>query len=86
MKDVTYILMVDENVDGCGTNVETILEVGSKNITSGTMDRVKSAIDTYKENYEDEWDTDGCLNAAAEQFEKEGYTVRYIVPTHEIWF
>lgn len=80
------IKFIDEDVDGCGTNVEVLARIYGNDITVGTIDRVKDAICNYKNENEDEWDTDGCLDAAQEQLEAEGYEVYFIIPTIEICF
>lgn len=52
--------------------------VYGNDITVGTIDRIKDAICNYKNENEGEWDTDGCLAAAQEQLEMEGYEVYWI--------
>ena len=81
-----FIKFVDENVDGCGTDVTAIAKVYGNDITVGTIDRIKDAICNYKSEYEGEWDTDGCLDAATEQLKVEGYEVFWVNETAEICF
>ncbi|MFR9072304.1 MAG: hypothetical protein ACLVJU_03730 [Blautia sp.] len=73
-----FIKFIDEDVDGCGTDVTIIARVYGNDITVGTIDRIKDAICNYKNENEGEWDTDGCLAAAQEQLEMEGYEVYWI--------
>lgn len=80
------IKFIDEDVDGCGTNVEVLLRVCGKDITVGTIDRIKDAISNYKIENLGEWDTDGCIDVAKEQLESEGYEVHFITPAYEICF
>lgn len=82
----TIIKFTDVNVDGCGTDVVVLARVYRNDITVGTIDRVKTAICNYKNENEGEWDTDGCLDAAKEQLETEGYEVHFINPSIEICF
>ena len=80
------IKFTDVDVDGCGTNIETLARIYGPDITVGTIDRVKKAIQIYKDENEGEWDTDGCLDAAQEQLEAEGYGVNFINPDIELEF
>lgn len=73
-----FIKFIDEDVDGCGTDVTVIARVYGNDITVGTIDRIKDAICNYKNENEGEWDTDGCLAAAQEQLEMERYEVYWI--------
>lgn len=81
-----FIKFVDENVDGCGTDVTAIAKVYGNDITVGTIDRIKDVICNYKSENEGEWDTNGCLEAAQDQFEAEGYEVSWINEEMEICF
>ena len=80
------IEFIDENVDGCGTDVIVLAKIYGNDITVETIDSVKDAICNYKNENEGEWDTDGCLNVAQEQLEAEGYEVHWINPSVEICF
>ena len=81
-----FVRFVDKDVDGCGTDVTAIAKVYGNDITAGTIDRVKDAICNYKSANEYEYDTDGCLEAAQNQFETEGYKVDWINEDVEIQF
>lgn len=81
-----YIEFVDEDVDGCGTDVVSMAKVYGNEITVGTVDRIKDAISNYKSENEGEWDTDGCLDVATEQLKAEGYEVYWVNENAEICF
>jgi hypothetical protein len=80
------IKFTDVDVDGNGIDISTLARIYGKDVTVGTIDRVKDAICNYKNESDGEWDTDGCFNAAKEQLEFEGYEVDFIEPTIEICF
>ena len=80
------IKFVDENVDGCGTNIESIAIVHGKDITDDVINDVKSSIEKYQNENPNEWDTDSCLDIAKETLESKGYDVKFICPTTEIHF
>ena len=63
-----------------------LAKIYGNDITVGTIDRVKDAIYNYKNENESDWDTDGCLNAAREQLEYEGYKVEFISSSAKIFF
>ena len=83
---MTYIKLEDVDVDGCGTDVSTIIEVDSDDITNDTIKMATKAIEAYKRENEGEWDSDGCFNAAADKLRSEGFKVRFIVPSATICF
>lgn len=82
----TIVKFTDVDVDGCGTNIDVLARVYGKDITVETVDRIKDAIRNYKNENEDDWDTDGCLDVVQEQLESEGYEVYFINPAIEICF
>ena len=47
------INFIDADVDGCGTDVETMIQIeGDQALTNGAIKRIKDAIERYKkENY-----------------------------------
>jgi hypothetical protein len=80
------IKFTDVNVDGCGTDVTLLARVYGKDISVETIEKINDAIANYKKANEGEWDTDGCLDAATEQLEADGYEVHFVNPTLEIRF
>lgn len=80
------IKFVDKNIDGNGTDITTLAKVYGNEITVGTIDRVKDAIENYKNENEGEWDTDECLEVAQKQLKTEGYEVYWINEEVEICF
>lgn len=80
------IRFIDEDIDGDGTDIVVFAEVVGDILTNGTAERIHASIDRYKAANRGEWDTDGCLDAAREQLESEGYKVRFFYPSVEICF
>ncbi len=80
----TYLKLIDENVDGNGTNVETVLCVETDALTNGQIGRIKEAIERCKED--GEYYTDDCIDAAINQLESEGLKVECCTPESEIYF
>lgn len=73
------IKFIEENIDGNGTNVETMIQIeGKQELTNGIVQRVKDAIDKYKRENNGEYDTDSIINTACEHLESEGYMCDYI--------
>lgn len=82
---VSYINLTEVDVDGCGTNITSVIKTNAAGITNGMVERIRNAISDYKADNEGEWDTDGCIDAALEQLKKEGY-IAEIITTTEIEF
>lgn len=80
------IKFIDGDVDGCGTDIVVLATVLGPDVTNGTISRVSDAINDYKSQNEGEWDTDGCLDVAKEQLNKEGYIVEFVSPVANIYF
>ena len=77
MKQV--IKLIDVDVDGCGTNVETMIEVeGKQELTNGIIQRTKDVIEKYKKENNGEYDTDSIVGVVCEHLESEGYMYNYI--------
>lgn len=73
------IKLIDVDVDGCGTNVETMIEVeGKQELTNGIIQRTKDAIEKYKKENNGEYDTDSIIGVVCEHLESEGYMYNYI--------
>ena len=46
--NITTIRLVDKNVDGCGTDVDTVIDVVGSVVTKSTLDGIRNAVDKYK--------------------------------------
>ena len=81
------IKLGDVNVDGCGTSVETLIQIeGMRSLTDSVIQGIKDAIDEYKSENSGEWDTDSVIDIVCKHLEKEGYTSDYISPDAVIEF
>lgn len=68
------VKLIDVDVDGCGTNVETMIQVeGKQELTNGIIERIKDAIEKYKKENDGEYDTDSIVGVVCEYLESEGY-------------
>ena len=73
------IKFIDINIDGCGTNVESMVQVeGKQELTNGVIQRTKNAIEKYKKENYGEYHTDSNIDVACEHLETEGYMCDYI--------
>ena len=73
------IKFIDVNIDDCGTNVESMVQVeGKQELTNGVIQRTKDAIEKYKKENYGEYDTDSIIDVACEHLETEGYMCDYI--------
>lgn len=81
----TVIEFIDENVDGCGTNISATAVVTGPTVTDETKKSILKAIATAKEEISD-WDTDYCLDAAEKWLFDNGYAVEFVIPTVNITF
>ena len=73
------VKLIDVDVDGCGTNVETMIQVeGKQELTNGIIERIKDAIEKYKTENDGEYDTDSIVGVVCEHLESEGYMFDYI--------
>lgn len=84
---IQIIKLTDVDIDGCGTNVEEMIQVeGKQELTNGIIQRTKEAIEKYKIGNNGEYDTDSIIQAACEHLEEEGYMCDYISVDAEIEF
>lgn len=68
------IKFMDKNVDGCGTDVETMIQIeGDQALTNEAVKRIKDTIEKYKKENYGEYSTDDVVEAACEQLGREGY-------------
>lgn len=73
------IKFIDTDIDGCGTNIEIMIQIkGKHKITNGIIQRTSNVIEKYKKDNKGEWDTDSIIMTACEHLKTEGYTCRYI--------
>lgn len=73
------INFIDVNVDGCGTNLELMIQAeGKTKLTNEIIQNTKNVIEKYKEETHGEYDTDSIVNAACEYLETEGYMCDYV--------
>lgn len=64
------VKLIDVDVDGCGTNVETMIQVeGKQELTNGIIQRAKDAIEKYKKENDGEYDTDSIVGVVCEHLE-----------------
>ena len=81
------IKFIDTDVDGCGTNIETMIQIkGKHEITNEVIRRTEDVIEKYKKENKGEWDTDSIIMIACEHLKTEGYTCYYIVENAIIEF
>lgn len=81
------VKLIDVDVDGCGTNVETMIEIeGKQELTNGIIQRTKDAIEKYKKENDGEYDTDSIIDVVCEHLESEGYMRDYISEDVDIEF
>lgn len=71
--------IIDVDVDGCGTNIETMIQVeGKHELTKGIFQGIKDTIQKYKKENDGEYDTDSVVGVVCEYLESEGYMCDYI--------
>lgn len=81
------IRFIDEDVDGCGLNVSTMIQVEGKQVlTNEILLKTKDAIEKYKKENNGEYDTDSIIDVACEYLESEGYMCDYISEDATIMF
>ena len=50
------IKFIDTDVDGCGTNIEIMIQIkGKHEITNGVIRRTSNVIEKYKKDNKGEW-------------------------------
>lgn len=82
------IKFIDEDVDGCGLNVDTMIQVeGKQELTNEILLKTKDVIEKYKKENNGEYDTDSIIiDVACEYLESEGYMCDYISEDVTIMF
>lgn len=81
----TILSLIDENVDGNGTDVTVLVEIEGGDITDEIINGVSSAIEKFKDEC-DEYTTDDCCDAAGEYLESKGFSLRWLSPERIITF
>ena len=73
------INFIDIDIDGCGTNVETMIQIeGDQALTNEAIKRIKDVIERYKKENYGEYCTDDVVEAACEQLDREGYIYEWL--------
>lgn len=73
------INFIDADVDGCGTDVETMIQIeGDQALTNGAIKRIKDAIERYKKENYGKYSPYDVVEAACEQLGREGYIYEYL--------
>lgn len=82
------VQLVDENVDGCGTDVSTlaIIQGDAPYLMPTDITGVQNAISARKEQLAGEYTTDDCLHAAEAYLKSVGYDVEFVFPSDTITF
>jgi hypothetical protein len=90
-KTSVIIRLVDEDVDGCGTDVENSIEVFPIYRIDEPVDKdkltefIKETIAKAKDE-NDYWDTDTILTAVEEALTEKNYRVRFLAPDSTVSF
>ena len=73
------IKLIDVDVDGCGTNVETMIQVeGKHELTKRIFKGINDTIQKYKKECDGEYDTDNIVETVCEYLENKGYMCYHI--------
>lgn len=73
------IKLIDVDVDGYGTNVETMIQIeGKQALTNGIIQRTKDAVEKYKKANDGKYDTDSIVDVVCKHLESEGYMCDYV--------
>ena len=80
----TTIKLTDVNVDGCGTDIETIVTATGPTITDEIKLGINETIKNRKNDLAGEWTTDDCIEAVDDYLKQHGYDVKYITPNIDI--
>lgn len=81
------IKFIDMDVDGCGANVEMMIQVeGKHELTKEIFQGIKDTIEKYKNECNGEYDTDSIIDVACKYLESEGYMCDYVSEDVTIYF
>lgn len=75
----SILKLIDKNIDGCGTDVEEVIQIEGNPLTDDLISDIEKVISTRKEDAD--WDTEDILSAVWECLEGKGYSVKSIYPT-----
>lgn len=75
----SILKLIDKNIDGCGTDVEEVIQIEGNPLTDDLIRDIEKVISTRKEDAD--WDTEDILSAVWECLEGKGYSVKSIYPT-----
>lgn len=77
---LSILKLVDKNVDGCGTDVEEVIQIEGNPLNDDLISDIKKVISNRKSEGSD-WDTDDILSAVWACLEEKGYSVKSVYPT-----
>ena len=75
----SILKLIEKNIDGCGTDVEEVIQIEGNPLTDDLISDIEKVISTRKEDAD--WDTEDILSAVWECLEGKGYSVKSIYPT-----
>ena len=84
MNKTSIIRLIDENVDGCGTDVKTDMKITGQPVNEYLRTEIKHVITMCKRELNDEYTTDDILEAVENYLKSANYTVEYIRITPDI--
>lgn len=77
----------EENIDGCGTDVELMVRVTNMEVTNDHYDKLRNAIADIREEWEPEdQDTDSIVEEALDRVFGKDAAIEYIVPEYNVIF
>lgn len=84
MNKTSIIRLIDENVDGCGTNIKTDMKITGQPVNKYLKEEIKHVITVRKRELGGEYTTDDILEAVENYLKSANYTVEYIRITPDI--
>ena len=76
----SILKLIDKNVDGCGTDVEEVIQIEGNPLNDDLISDIEKVISNRKSEDAD-WNTDDILSAVWKCLEGKGYSVKSIYPT-----
>lgn len=77
-----YYKLIDMNIDGCGTDVTTIIKTDKELLHDDVCD-MRQALNIFKNETED-WDSDDLFDFAEKYLSDKGYNIKFITPVYDI--